>query len=201
MNALVDGRGNLERLRAGEESAWRWLSDAMAPRLLRYFHKHGVERHAAEDLSQETFCAVFRRIADLRDGDRLAAWTLAIARNLVRTRRRRECPVADLEDGDVAAPSGALDPLYDADLQRLVREELRFLSPSERRLLELRVLEGRKPGEAWLLLGVAPEVQRRRLHTALKELRRRVRARWGEAPRARRSDSRGPASRAVKEKA
>jgi RNA polymerase sigma factor (sigma-70 family) len=166
---------NIDRLRLHEERAWTDFGARYGERLRRYFHRSGVERHEAEDLCQDVLGAVFRRIAAVRDPGRLDAWVLAIARNHLRSRRRRGRPErASSCEGLDELTTEPPTPGEGEDLRRAVRAELRTLPPSARRLLEARVLDGRSPVEAWVLLGLTPEQQRRRLHVALKELRRRL---------------------------
>jgi RNA polymerase sigma-70 factor, ECF subfamily len=167
----------IDRLRSLEERAWDDFGARYGERLHRYFHRLGVRRHEAEDLCQETLGAVFRRIGAVRDPQCLDAWVLAIARNLLRSRRRRDHGLPELTSSDGGLASLAAEAPAGGDfddLRRAVRVELRSLPPSTRRLLEVRLLEGRSSSEAWLLLGLTPEQQRRRLYVAMKELRRRL---------------------------
>jgi RNA polymerase sigma-70 factor (ECF subfamily) len=182
---LADPLASFDRLRHHEEGAWTTVAGRLGARLRRYFQRVGVRRDEADDLCQDVLGAVFRRIDSVRDPERFDGWVITIARNVLRSRIRRRVVApeasADVEDlPDVAV--AAEESVEAEELRRLVRQELRDMSPPFRRLVELRVLEGRAPGEVWLTLGLHPEQQRRRLHAALKELRGRLRRRYvGEA--------------------
>lgn len=184
MKQLESTAASFEGLRSREEGAWNEFSTRFGERLRRYFHRLGVRRDEADDLSQDVLGVVFRRIGAVRDPGRLDHWVLAIARNLLRSRRRRRRPEPESIGDDGGASLVADGPAPDAgddDLRITVRAELRSMPPSARALLETRVLEGRSSGEAWLVLGLTPEQQRRRLYVALKELRRRLGERLGAA--------------------
>ena len=172
---------SMDRLRHHEESAWRSVADRLVTKLRRYFMRFGVRRDEADDLCQDVLGIVFRRIDSVRDPERFDGWVITIARNALRSRVRRRAAApdssADVDElPDVTAAAG--DAVQADELRRLVGQELRDMSPPLRRLIELRVLEGRAPGEVWLALGLHPEQQRRRLHAALKELRGRLRRRF-----------------------
>lgn len=78
------------------------------------------ERTAAEDAAQETFVVAWRRLATLRDPDRIRPWIAGIARNVCKNRRRavRSDPL------HAAEPSGdELDAAGGPDAQVMAREE------------------------------------------------------------------------------
>jgi len=61
---------------------------------------------ASEELAQETFLTAWRRLASLQDRTRLRAWLCGIARNMVRSRRRKD-------DREPAAHAEPLDAAWD----------------------------------------------------------------------------------------
>ena len=172
----------IERLRSGDLTAWSEILGSMSPRLMRYFHRVGVDHHLAEDLTQEVFVTVYRKVHELRDPETFEGWVLVIAKNRLRSRLRRRRPVEELVLEESAVARDSLTKVYDDDLRRLVKEELRALRPGAQELVTLRVLEGRSASEVAALLGIDRDIQRRRLHVALKALRDRLWRRLYGAP-------------------
>src|SRR5436190_3507803 len=76
----------------------------------------------SEDLAQETFLTAWRRMAELREPERLRAWLCGIARNLAFNRIRSEGhePTQDALPIDVAAEAPALEPPLD---EAAIRDE------------------------------------------------------------------------------
>ena len=128
------------------------------------------DREAARDVAQEVMLAVFRavRAGQLHESERLAAFVYGIARNLInnhlRTRTRlKEDPL------DAALPLAQPPDTADAEERLgLVRRALRTLDLTDRTILLLTLVEGLKPGEIALRLGLTSEVVRTRKSRALK---------------------------------
>ena len=76
----------------------------------------------SEDLAQETFLTAWRRMAELREPERLRAWLCGIARNLAFNRIRSEGhePTQDALPIDVVAEAPALEPPLD---EAAIRDE------------------------------------------------------------------------------
>jgi RNA polymerase sigma-70 factor (ECF subfamily) len=168
------------RLHEGKADSWGDLLAHLAPRLVGYFERLGIDHHLAEDLTQEVLATVYRKLDELRDPTTFLAWVRAIARNRMRSRMRR-MRFTEVLDDDAVECRDAMSRVYDQDLRRLVFEEVRRLAPSARRMLELRLLEERAPAEVATMLGMPRELFRRRFHVALKALRRRMTARLAGA--------------------
>ena len=85
------------------EAIWSELSAD----LRRFIRRRVSDEHLADDLLQETFVRIHRRIDSLADMDRLAAWVYQIARNVVHDHYRR----SDVE----SVALGDADPADDSD--------------------------------------------------------------------------------------
>jgi RNA polymerase sigma factor (sigma-70 family) len=120
----------------------------------------------AEDATQETFLSLFRSQDKLAAAGSARAWILTVARNtsisMLRTRR----PEVPLVDRAVAG-----GPIRDpADPERL-RLALAGLSEEDRRLVQMRFLEGKSPGEMVAATGRTPRAVATALCRALERLR------------------------------
>ncbi len=107
---MTDARVPTERL-------WELLSD----KLRSFLRRQVGDDHAAEDLLQETFVRIHKRLNDLDDESRLHAWVFRIARNLATDHLRARTP-SDVDDQDVPSPESESDD--DENLNAVVREWL-----------------------------------------------------------------------------
>ncbi len=163
----------LDRLRAQDQAAWVRLVALYGPMVYRWCRADGLPSADAEDVGQEVFATVYRKVADFRrdrPGDTFRGWLRVIARNKVRDlvrRRRDEGPTAQggsaaqqrLEgvpaevESDVAAAS---DPAESAMLVHralaLFREDL----PEEKwQVFHRVVVLGQPPADVAADLGIS----------------------------------------------
>ena len=135
----------------------------------------------AEDLVQDTLLKAYRAF-DRFDGRYLRAWLLTIMRNHHRNQLRKRRP--DLLDDEVAQrlPGHGQDARRDGvderafhdDLDPVVREALRSLSPKHRSVIALVDLDGLTYREAAELLAVPVGTVMSRLHRARSKVRSRL---------------------------
>lgn len=135
----------------------------------------------AEDLVQDTLLKAYRAF-DRFDGRHLRAWLLTIMRNHHRNQLRKRRP--DLLDDEVAQRlpgrgqdarrDGVDEQAFHHDLDPVVRDALRSLSPKHRSVLALVDLDGLSYREAAELLGVPVGTVMSRLHRARSKVRSRL---------------------------
>ena len=129
------------RLRAGEDQAYRDCYDLHAPRTFALLVRMLRNRAKAEEILQETFVAVFKKIRQYRGDAQLGTWIRGIAArralNALRDDSRR-IPSASAADG--------ADPVAEGDLTRrdLARRLLAMLDrlTDEKRIAILLHAEG-----------------------------------------------------------
>jgi len=127
----------------------------------------------AQDAVQAAWQRAWRKLATLRDPERLRPWLMSIAaneaRDLVRAQRRRV--TVSIEVTDVG--SDRFDPAsagYSPDLAAALRN----LSADDRQLLALRHVAGFDATEIGRLLGISPSGVRSRLARLLDRLRKEL---------------------------
>lgn len=129
-----------------------------------------VGPNEADDCFQETFLAALRAYPNLRHGDNLKAWVLAIATRKAidagRARSRRPLPVREVADV-VELYTQDPDPL----LQGPVWQAIRALPPRQRVALMHRVLLDRPYAELAAAMGTTIEAARANVYQALRKLR------------------------------
>jgi RNA polymerase sigma-70 factor (ECF subfamily) len=130
---------SLDRLVAGAPGAFDALYAQFAP-VVHGIVLSRVGAGDADDLTQDVFLTVHRKLGELRDVSALPGWICAIARNLatdrLRRRLRRPAPLPlDAEPPDAAAGDGA-------ELRERVLGRIRSLPDAYRDTLVLRLVEG-----------------------------------------------------------
>lgn len=186
----------LDRLRAGDESAYEELVRAHSPRLLAVARRLLWNEDDAQDALQDGFLAAFKALPGFQAGSRLATWLHRIVVNacLTKLRTARRRPMASLE----GASLDAFQPKFLADGHRVlperdwredaggavetaetrgtVRRAIDELPESYRTVLILRDIEELPTGEVAELLEITDNLVKVRLHRARLALRERLAA-------------------------
>jgi RNA polymerase sigma-70 factor, ECF subfamily len=155
---------------AGDGGATKNLLSALAPRLRAFFRGKGAGAEDAEDLVQETLIAIYTKRAMFDPGQRVLAWTYAIARYRMidrwRGSRRRghEMPIEDFEHVLAAQTPEAGDP------QRDIARLLANLPAKQAKAIELVKLKDLSIAEACDLTGWSPSDIKISIHRGLKTL-------------------------------
>jgi RNA polymerase sigma factor (sigma-70 family) len=165
-----------ERVRCRESSAEEELVRLFSDRVGFLVLARTRDPEAARDLTQDVMLAVVRALRNghVREAERLAGFVYGTARNLInnylRTRSRlREDPI------DAALQLAiAPDAVENSERVTLVRRTLGALDSIDRKILLLTLVEGLKPGEIAVRLGLTSEVVRTRKSRALKKTTERV---------------------------
>lgn len=181
--AEADDAALVAEARTGDRDALSRLHERYAPVI------HGVllarVAHAdSEDLVQEVFLTVARRLASLRDDRAFPAWVCAMARNLAasmargRARRgRHEAVVARIAPCGRPAP-GAGDATDHDALNRLQAREaidaIRALPEAYAEVLILRLVEGLTGPQIAARTGTTHAAVRVNLHRGMALLRERL---------------------------
>jgi len=177
--------GLVERLRAGDESAFIELVRQYQPRLLRLAEATVGSRAVAEEACQDTWLAVVRGVEHFEGRSSLKTWLFRVLLNRARTSASRE-QRAGRPDGEAVERfdgSGAWaeppvpwsdrvdDRLVAQDLARRVHELLPTLPEQQRQVVLLRDVEGLDAADVSSLLGITDGNQRVLLHRARARLR------------------------------
>lgn len=123
-----------------------------------------------EDLVQEVFLIVFRRLSSLRDPAAFPGWLATIARNRATDHLRRAPKTEDLPE-DLPSP----DPRETGETEaRAILEAIRALPEAYRETLVLRLVEGMAGPEIAARTGLTPGSVRVNLHRGMARLRERL---------------------------
>jgi RNA polymerase sigma-70 factor (ECF subfamily) len=170
------------RVRDGDAAAFLELERVYRTRVLGWFCRRLGDRAEAEDLTQEVFLRLYRARRSYRPRARFATWvfhiTQNVARNALRSRRRRPCVrlEAAAEPGlvetllpDRAEPPSR--PMERAELAGVVRAAVAALAGRQRAAVELHQFGDRTYREVAAELDMTPKAAKSLLYRARNQLR------------------------------
>lgn len=196
-----DERELVERLRAGDESAFMDLVEALQPAMLRVARMYVSSEAVAEEVVQEAWLGVLKGIHRFEGRSSLRTWIFRILTNIAKTRGQRESrsvPFAALVGDDLDQPSwepsAFLGPdaswaghwsslpndwsgipeerLLSAETRAIIRTTSDALPPMQAEVLRLRDVLGWSSEEVRNALDLTETNQRVLLHRARAKVRR-----------------------------
>jgi len=174
---------------SGSELEFQTIYDTYQPRILRYLARL-VGEPEAEDLAQEVFVKISRRLTTFRGESKVSTWVYRIASNAATDRIRTASFRQDAELGwlddlnepeDKDAWTGEEAPSLE---QQLMRKEMydcfldyvKRLPPNYRTVVVLSELEQLPNNEIAEILGLSLETVKIRLHRGRTRLLRELKA-------------------------
>ena len=161
------------RAQSGDRDAMDQLFRTLQSPLYRFLRSLGADAHRAEDLLQETFVTIWRKIRWLREPALFRAWSYRIAHRLAARRlasELREQERFEMAEIDVSVEESELPGLADGDLGEL----LVHVSPKSRAVLALRFEHGLELAEIADVLELPLGTVKSRLGYGLASLRERL---------------------------
>jgi RNA polymerase sigma-70 factor (ECF subfamily) len=156
------------RCQTGDSDAFRRLYDAYGNRSLRYLR--GLLGSDADDVQQEVWLSVYRRIGSLANPGGFRTWLFATTRNRALDhlrRRRRQAELIAPAEPDVQTATEDDEPGFDPGH---LETALQSLQPVHREVLLLRYWDDLSYGEIALVVGCSLGTVRSRLHNAKRNL-------------------------------
>ena len=163
------------RAQAGDLAAFESLYKLYGPRLTQHLRNVTRDEDLAQDVLQNTFILMYRKIRWIREPASLSPWLYRVAtREAIRAlrvrRRRGESQVFDDSPDPSTGPTE--DTLGRALLAREAREEVLRLPDLSRAVLSMHYLEGLPIADVAALLDVPIGTAKSRLAAGLNRLRR-----------------------------
>jgi RNA polymerase sigma-70 factor (ECF subfamily) len=207
----VAERELIERLRAGDEDAFRALIEQHHTSLLRVAMMYLGDRTLAEEAVQDTWIGLLDSLGRFEGRASLKTWLFRILMNVCRSRRRKEArsiPFSSLYADEGAGPSvdgGRFAPrlipfvgghwtspparwsegpearALSAETRRCLADAIGTLPDAQREVITLRDVEGLRADEVCELLTITDANQRVLLHRARSKVRRALELHFREA--------------------
>jgi RNA polymerase sigma-70 factor (ECF subfamily) len=157
---------------SGDREAFANLLKAYWDRLYRWLYHLTRDRHAAEDLTQETFLKALGAIQSFRAGTNFRAWIFRIGKNNFVNQKRSERRTKHQLPEDAAAPDvgGIETTTENREALEVVSKAVADLPVDFRMALLLRVEEGLSFREVAKILNTTEETARWRVFKARQKL-------------------------------
>jgi RNA polymerase sigma-70 factor (ECF subfamily) len=163
----------LLRCQMGDKDAFAELIERYE-RPLRYFINRLLDNsELTEDIFQDTWLTVIRKIHGLREIDSFPAWLYRIARNKVYQQLRKRKTVAELDE-NIAVENHAEDDDFSVEDATRIHKGLKELPPEFREVLMLRFLEQMSYEQISQVLNCKLGTVRSRLHYAKISLKEKL---------------------------
>lgn len=130
------------------DAVWR----EHAQMVYRYLLSLTQDAHLAEELTQETFCEAIRCADQFEGRSQVSTWLCGIAKNVLRTYRRKYPPAEPLSPTLTAPQNPEAEVLEGMQYMELM-QQLHALAEPYREVLYLRLLGGMSFRDIGVLLG------------------------------------------------
>jgi RNA polymerase sigma-70 factor, ECF subfamily len=171
--------GLIERAKQGDAQAFQALYDKHKRRVYSLCLRMTANTAEAEDLTQEAFLQLYRKIATFRGESAFSTWLHRLSVNVVLMQlRKKSLPVVSLEEstqGEEDTPKkdfGAEDLALAGSIDRLqLQKAVDDLPPGYRTIFVLHDIEGYEHNEIATLVGCSIGNSKSQLHKARMKLR------------------------------
>lgn len=165
------------RAQTGDKRAFDELLESVQERLFRYIYRLVGERALAEDVTQEVFIIIYRKIGWLENPNVFRAWAYRIASREAFKRLKREKRWTEQIRDEKILETIAVEPeeeIYAPDLIKEVPKLIKDVSPASRAVLILHYLDELPLSEVAEILDVSVGTVKSRLAYGLESLRRKI---------------------------
>jgi RNA polymerase sigma-70 factor, ECF subfamily len=179
----------IERAKQGDAQAFQALYDRHKRRVYSLCLRMTANTAEAEDLTQEAFLQLYRKIATFRGESAFSTWLHRLSVNVVLMHlRKKSLPVVSLEEttqgGEDDTPKkdfGADDLALAGSIDRLqLQKAVNDLPPGYRTIFVLHDVEGYEHNEIAALVGCSIGNSKSQLHKARMKLRDMLKANRAE---------------------
>ena len=179
----------IDRAKQGDAGAFEYLYDLHKRRVYSLCLRMTGNTAAAEDLTQEAFLQLFRKIGTFRGESAFSTWLHRMAVNVVLMQlRKKNLPVVPIdetsegeEEGTIRKEPGAPDSRLAGSIDRLhLQRAVDELPPGYRTIFVLHDVEGYEHNEIAEMIGCSIGNSKSQLHKARIKLRDLLRANRAE---------------------
>jgi len=128
------------RCQIGDKDALAELIERYQAPLRYFISRLSANPETAEDIFQDTWLTVIRRIHSLKKTDAFSTWLYRIARNKVYQQFRRKRKLSELNE-NIAVPNDTENDVFSTEDAAKIHRYLKELLPEYKEVLMLRFLE------------------------------------------------------------
>ena len=164
----------VQRCKDGERVAFEELFGVYQPRLKYYVRRLNSENAGVDDILQDVWLKVFKKIHKLKDDRNFAVWLYRIARNKVYDEFRHKDRFARLPEEDEIPVSDSTEPVLDTNDTEKLHAALNKLKPYHKEVLTLSFIEQMPYQSIAEVVGCSIGTVRSRIFYAKKSLRQEM---------------------------
>jgi RNA polymerase sigma-70 factor (ECF subfamily) len=170
----IDDRIYVIQAQLGDDDAFMKLVDRYSGRLLYYIRRLLEDADRSDDVLQEVWLTVYKKINTLRDASAFSVWLFRTARNRAIGLLRNDSRYVFVGRHDESALiDDNRESWFFDDIDKLHRV-LRTLSPGQKEAIVLRFFEEMNYQEISDIMGCSVGTVRSRIHYAKQELRKKM---------------------------
>jgi RNA polymerase sigma-70 factor (ECF subfamily) len=168
------------RCQIGDTEAFEELFEHYQPRLRYYIRRLDETGTGTDDVLQDIWLAVLRKIRKLRDPKAFPIWLYRIARNRVYGRFRKRQEFAELREEDLASQTNENEPTFSAEEADHIHKALNNIQPHHREVLTLYFIEQMPYQAIAEIVGCNIGTVKSRLYYAKQSLREQLESKNGQ---------------------
>jgi RNA polymerase sigma-70 factor (ECF subfamily) len=161
------------RCQIGDKDALAELIDRYQGPLRYFINRLSANSEMSEDIFQDTWLAVIRRIHSLKKLDAFSIWLYRIARNKVYQQLRRKKMLSKLDE-KIIVPNNTEDDVFSPEDAAKIHRCLKELLPEYREVLMLRFLEQMSYKQISEVTNCSLGTVKSRIHYAKLELKKEM---------------------------
>lgn len=165
----------------GRETAYAQLVARYMNIVVGHIYNRIQDYHLAEDLAQDAFCKAYASLASLISPEKFGSWLLVIARHTCMDWLRTSRQAVSLDDLREAGHEpvahsnpGVVDAAMDAEIDRLILEEIQRLRPDYRDIIVMKHIDKLSYKQIAELLGMTVSAVGEKLSRIRQILRKRL---------------------------
>jgi len=168
-------RSVIQALRKGEEQAYALVIDELHVPVYRFLLRLSRDSGIAEDLTQETFIALWQGVGSFKGRSRFKTWVFGIAhRQFLRHKDKRTVETVELVDSDLSDPSDLSELVEESQERARLRRAVYGLPDPYREVVCLAHFDGLSYRESAEVLGIPIGTVKSRMNSAFKLLREKL---------------------------
>jgi RNA polymerase sigma-70 factor (ECF subfamily) len=170
----------VHRCRNGQRAAFEELFERYQPRLKYYVRRLATGDNNSDDILQDIWLTVFKKIHKLKEPQSFAVWLYRIARNKVYDGFRRKERFVRLPKDETVPVSSGDEPNFDVNDAEKLHMALNILKPYHREVLTLCFIERMSYQSIADVVGCSIGTVRSRIYYAKQSLRKEMDSQNGQ---------------------